>query len=54
MPPKMTSKKTEDLIERLNLKKSIDFMRITRSIENIIITFSIGNFILKKKGPIRL
>ena len=47
-------KKTKDVIERLNLKKSIDFLKITPNIENMLSTFSVENFILNKRGHMHL
>ena len=49
IPSKITPKKTKDLIERLNLKKFSDFVKITSNIENMLRTFSVENFIFNKK-----
>ena len=47
--PKMGLRKSKDLIELINLKKSIDFLKITPNIQKLR-TFSVENFILNKKS----
>ena len=54
IPPKWRLKKTRNLIDLLNLNKSIEFLKITRNIWNMLRTFSIENCILNRKGCVRL
>ena len=51
--PKMTPKIKKDVIERLNLKKSI-YLEITPNIENMLMTLFVENFILSKKVHMHL